>query len=312
MDPSKYRPISLINVAGKVLEKLLINRIMNHVYTKQSPEPYQFGFTPKKSTTDVAMEIKEFAQEGLRQGLITILVSLDVKGAFDAAWWPNTLKTLKDLNCLNNLYYLTRSYLSQRTAVMTTNTLQVEREVSKGCPQGSCCGPGLWNIQYNPLLNLEFRTQTKAVAFADDLLLALKAESIREAENSTNMERNKRLTRKKNKKLTFNEEKSNAMVITRRKREENKEISVYMNNNIIEQVQKINCLGIIIDSKLNFREHIIYISSKCTKLIHALPKSAKQNRGLSHAALHTIHKGAVFTTNAVRSAGMDRGTEERM
>jgi hypothetical protein len=41
------------------------------------------------------MEIKEFAEERLRQGLITILVSLDVKGDFDAAWWPNILKTLK-------------------------------------------------------------------------------------------------------------------------------------------------------------------------------------------------------------------------
>jgi hypothetical protein len=61
---------------------------------------------------------------------------------------------------------------------MTTNTLQVEREVSKGCPQGSCCGTGLWNIQYNSLLNLEFRKQTKAIAFAEELLIAVKAESI--------------------------------------------------------------------------------------------------------------------------------------
>jgi hypothetical protein len=60
------------------------------------------------------------------------------------------------------------------------------------------------------------------------------------------------------------------MVISRRKGRENKEISVYMNNKILEQVQKIKYLGIIIGSKLNFREHITYMSSKCTKLIHAL------------------------------------------
>jgi len=74
---------------------------------------------------------------------------------------------------------------------MSTNTARVEREVSRGCPQGSSCGPGLWNIQYNSLLNLEFRKQTKAIAFADDLLIAVKAESIREAENITNMEMQK-------------------------------------------------------------------------------------------------------------------------
>jgi hypothetical protein len=84
------------------------------------------------------------------------------------------------------------------------------------------------------------------------------------------------------------------MVISRRKRKENKEISVYMNNKIIEQVQKIKYLGINIDSILNFREHIMYMSNKCTKLIHALSKSAKLSWGLSHAALHTIYKGAIL------------------
>jgi len=66
------------------------------------------------------------------KGLITILVILDVKGAFEAAWWPSILMALKDFNCPRNLYYLTKSYFSHRTAVMS---VQVEREVSKGCPQ---------------------------------------------------------------------------------------------------------------------------------------------------------------------------------
>jgi hypothetical protein len=84
------------------------------------------------------------------------------------------------------------------------------------------------------------------------------------------------------------------MVISRRKRKENKEILVYMNNNILEQVQKIKCLGIIIDSNLTLRKHIMYMSNKCTKLIHALSKSTKQTWRLSHAALNTIYKGAIL------------------
>jgi hypothetical protein len=67
-----------------------------------------------------------------------------------------------------------------------------------------------------------------------------------------------------------------------------------MNNKILEQVQKIKYLGIIIDSKLNFRDHIIHISSKCNKSIYALSKSAKQRWGLSHAALHTTYKAAIL------------------
>jgi hypothetical protein len=140
---------------------------------------------------------------------------------------------------------------------------------------------------------LEFRKQTKVIAFADDLLIDVKAESIREAENITKIEMNKTLTWAKNNKLNFNEQKSKVMVITRRKRE-NKDISVYMNNKILEQVKKIIYLGIIIDSKLNFREHITYVSSKCTKLIQAFSKSAKQTWGLSHEALYTIYKGEIL------------------
>jgi hypothetical protein len=49
------------------------------------------------------------------------------------------------------------------------------------------------------------------------------------------------------------------MVISQRKRKENKEVSVYMNNKPLEQVQKIKYLRIIIESKLHFKEHIMYI-----------------------------------------------------
>ena len=65
----------------------------------------------------------------------------------------------------------------------------------------------------------------------------------------------------KNNKINFNEQKSKVMVISGRKRKENKEISVYMNNKLVEQVEKIKYLAIIIDSKLNFREHVMYVSA---------------------------------------------------
>jgi len=50
-DPSKFGLISLINVGGNVLEKILINRIMHLIYTNSPLNHNQFGFTPKKSTT---------------------------------------------------------------------------------------------------------------------------------------------------------------------------------------------------------------------------------------------------------------------
>ena len=107
------------------------------------------------------------------------------------------------------------------------------------------------------------------VAFADDVILAVKVETIREAENLANIEMGKIIRWAKNNKIKFNESKSKAMLITRRKRKENKAMAVYLNKRL-EQVQKIRYLGITIDSKINFRDHIIYTSQKCTQLIHAL------------------------------------------
>jgi len=93
MDLSKFRPISLINVGGKVLEKMLINRIMHHVYSNDLLNHNQFGFTLKRSAIDAALPVKEYLEEGMREGHIAVLFSLDVKGEFDAAWWPSFLKT---------------------------------------------------------------------------------------------------------------------------------------------------------------------------------------------------------------------------
>jgi hypothetical protein len=84
------------------------------------------------------------------------------------------------------------------------------------------------------------------------------------------------------------------MLITRRKRKETKAVAVYLNNKGLEQVQKIRYLGITIDSKINFREHVLYTSQKCTQLIHALSSSAKLKWGLSSKALYTIYKGAIL------------------
>jgi hypothetical protein len=114
--------------------------------------------------------------------------SLDVKGAFDAAWWPSILKQLRELKCPTNLYRLSASYFSDRKARLTINNYTTEKEVQKGCPQGSCCGPGFWNVMYNSLLNLNFSNRTKVIAFADDLIVLTRGTSKIEPENYANQD----------------------------------------------------------------------------------------------------------------------------
>jgi ribonuclease HI len=291
---SKYRPISLLNTGGKILEKLLINRINHQVFSHDHMSKNQYGFMPQRSTTDAAMAVKGFVEEGLAAGDIIVLISLDVKGAFDAAWWPSILNGLQASNCPKNLYNLSKSYFSQRSAVISSNNVSIQRTVTKGSPQGSCCGPGYWNIQYNSLLNLQFTKRTKAVAFADDLILAIRSETIRAAENISNVEMSKITKWAKNNKINFNEEKSKVMVISRRKRKENKEVNIYLNTKSLQQVTTMKYLGIIIDNKFKFSDHIKYTAERSVKLIYSLSKSAKLTWGLNHEALLTIYKGAIL------------------
>jgi hypothetical protein len=61
-DASKFRPISLLYVGGKVLEKLLINRINHQIYSHVLRSGNQFGFMPQKGTTDAAMAVERFVE----------------------------------------------------------------------------------------------------------------------------------------------------------------------------------------------------------------------------------------------------------
>ena len=91
-NPSQYRPISLLNIGGKVLEKLLINRIMHNINKIEYINENQFGLTPQKSTTDAAMAVKRFIEPELEKGRVVVVASPDVKGALYAAWWSAILK----------------------------------------------------------------------------------------------------------------------------------------------------------------------------------------------------------------------------
>jgi hypothetical protein len=102
-DISKFCPISLLNTGGKVLEKVLINGINYHVYSHDFMNTNQYGFISQRSTIDAAMAVKEFVEEGLVAGELIVLVSLDIKGAFDAAWWPSILNGLKACGCRKNI-----------------------------------------------------------------------------------------------------------------------------------------------------------------------------------------------------------------
>jgi hypothetical protein len=127
------------------------------------------------------MEVRQYIEPHINKG-VAIIISLDVKRAFGSAWWPAILQRLREIKCPRNLNYLVKDYLKERKALMTENNSGVEKAITRGCPQGASCGPGLWNIQYDTVLNVQYKKHTRVIAFAYDLLVMIRAESIGEVD----------------------------------------------------------------------------------------------------------------------------------
>jgi hypothetical protein len=73
------------------------------------------------------MEFTKYIEEILRLKKFIVTVSLDVKGAFDAAWWPSILQKLRKLKCPKKLYDLSASYFSNRKATLPINRYTTEK-----------------------------------------------------------------------------------------------------------------------------------------------------------------------------------------
>jgi hypothetical protein len=102
----------LLNIGGKVLEKVLINRIMFYIYKIEYINNSQYRFTPQKITIEDTA-VKQFIEPELEKGKVIIMASLDAKGVFDAAWWPAIVMGLRDDQCPQNLYQITQDYFRE-------------------------------------------------------------------------------------------------------------------------------------------------------------------------------------------------------
>jgi len=94
-------------------------------------------------------------------------------------------------------------------------------------------------------------------------------------------------------KIHFNEQKSETISISRRKRKERRCVMIYLNSRPLPQVQSLKYLGIIIDKKLTFKDHLHYITDKCSKHLCTI-QNCQIKLGLGHGALKTIYTNAIL------------------
>lgn len=101
-------------------------------------------------------------------------------------WWPAVLHRLKNSNISHDLWHLCRSYFSNRSATLNVARVTATKVVTKGCLQGSSCGPGLWNIRYDQVLKLALPDGCELIAFDDDLVLFVMAGNVESLLDLTN------------------------------------------------------------------------------------------------------------------------------
>ncbi|XP_052743468.1 probable RNA-directed DNA polymerase from transposon BS isoform X1 [Bicyclus anynana] len=90
---SSYRPISLLPVIGKLFERILLNRMKEHLSTVLPN--HQFGFREKHGTVEQVHRIVDIISRSLENKLYCSAVFLDISQAFDKVWHEGLIFKLK-------------------------------------------------------------------------------------------------------------------------------------------------------------------------------------------------------------------------
>ncbi|XP_067132600.1 uncharacterized protein [Centruroides vittatus] len=275
---------------------MLINRINWHLYHSNQMSPNQYGFRQGKSTTDAAMQVKTFIKSAWENNKHAVIVSIDFRKAFDHPWWPKVLSRLKETKCPMNIYNLTQSYLTNRKVVFQSGNINISRQIDRGCPQGSRCGPGLWNLVFDDILNsFDSTKDAKLQAFADDLLLMVAHRNCdRLAEQMNNHLQYIYEWSHKNKQ-PINYDKCRALVGTRLNKGSRlqRTICIYIGDKKVKVERELKYLGILFDERLNWQHHVTMICQKSIQQAHALKWITGKHWDVNSRNRKIIYKAAM-------------------
>ncbi|OTF72393.1 hypothetical protein BLA29_003839 [Euroglyphus maynei] len=277
---------------GKIFEKLIYKRLLFWIHRHPTGlSNNQYGFRPQRSTEDAINVIVNNRNEILNKNKYGIFISLDVAGAFDSAWWSLIISSLMKLNIPGNIIEILKSYFTNRKAKLEICGNIAEKSLSRGCPQGAKCSPLLWNVLYDNLLKLQLPTGCYLQAFADDAFLIVIHENLEICENRANKALEKIFKWGNENKIEFNPKKTQAMLITRKRKL--REINLQIREAKIELVNSLKYLGVIIENKNKWNQHLDMISNKSRRLYHQIMRTTGKEWGLSGEVLRTIYISAI-------------------
>ena len=269
-DVNNYRPISLLSVFSKIMEKLMVCRLNDFLELHSIIYPNQFGFRSGCSTTHSLISITETINKTIEDKKYGCGVFIDLKKAFDTVNHKILLQKLEHYGIRDMALAWFESYLNGRKQYVSLNGCDSGiKDISCGVPQGSVLGPLLFLLYINDLPNIS--EKLKFFLFADDTNIYLEDVNLRNLEKCMNDELKKLYEWLCINRLSLNISKTN-FIIFHAINKPKSPVTILINKKAIDEAEYIKYLGILIDSRLTFRQHIDELAKKVSRGIGMLYK----------------------------------------
>ena len=290
-DVSNYRPVSLLPLPGKLLEKIVHKRITTFLEENEFLTKNQGGFRKGHSTTSTIADLTDDLFDNINLGKTTLASFIDLRKAFDTVNLSILLKKLEEAGIRNNVLRWCRNYLAERRQKTTANETTSEYlPITCGVPQGSVLGPLFFLIYVNDLENVLQDCNVKL--YADDTVLYQSGENCRDAMDKLQYSMNTFANWCSANVLSINVKKTKLMAFgSRSKVKRCKNAVIKLNGDKVKMVPSFKYLGVTLDPTLNFNQHI---SSVIRTVQHKILLLGKVKRYLTNNVALKIYKAMIL------------------
>ena len=271
-DVSNYRPVSLLPLPGKLLEKIVHKKVVQFFEGQNFLSVHQGGFRKGHSTTATIADLTDEIFTEVNKGLTTLAAFIDLSKAFDTVNTKILLKKLSKAGIRDNVLNWCKSYLTGRMQCTSANGLKSGfLPVSCGVPQGSVLGPLFFLVYVN---DLEFVLNNRNVKlYADDTVLYQTGENCIQAERKLQVSLNLFSQWCSENALSINAKKTKLMAFgSRSKVKKCKNTNVRLKNVRLKLVPSYKYLGFNLDPTLSYKTHIASVIGCVQHKLYMLSK----------------------------------------